>query len=135
MKNWKKQSLSTFLGLQLALLAAVAFSAQAAAIETNAAPAGFAVQKSVFDDDLKNGRDPMFPRSLRRGKAVAAQAPVIAPLIQLTLKGISGSGNRRLALINNQPVAAGETAVVKIATGQVTVHCWQVLEKPEVSPR
>jgi len=90
------------------------------------------VRKSVFEDDAKNGRDPLFPKSSRRGKSSLSQSPVLDPLSQISLKGISGSGNRRFALINNQPLAAGETALVKISTGQIHVHCWQVSENSAV---
>ncbi|MEO6183618.1 MAG: hypothetical protein ABIP71_11075 [Verrucomicrobiota bacterium] len=127
MKNWKKQ-LGHILGAQSVLLAALGLSAQAAAVETKIAPVEIVVKKSVFEDNAKNGKDPLFPKSARRGKSSPSPSPVIAPLVQLTLKGISGAANRRFALINNQPLAAGETAVVKIATGLVNVHCWEVLE-------
>ncbi len=45
-----------------------------------------------------------------------AQQPAVIPLAQygeLTLKGISGAVSRRLALINNETLMAGETAMVK----------------------
>lgn len=90
------------------------------------------VSKSVFEDDAKNGKDPLFPKSSRRGKSSPSQSPVLDPLSQISLKGISGSGIRRFALINNQPLAAGETALVKISTGQIHVHCWQVSENSAV---
>jgi protein disulfide-isomerase len=52
-----------------------------------------------------------------RPKAPAAgpaAKTVSAPLYgELTLKGISGTPNRRLALINNETLLAGETALVK----------------------
>lgn len=44
----------------------------------------------------------------------------------LELKGISGSPNARFALINNQTVAAGETAKVKLGESIVKVKCLEV---------
>ncbi|MEO5802614.1 MAG: hypothetical protein ABIR24_03725 [Verrucomicrobiota bacterium] len=142
MKNLK-QSIQ-LLGIQIVLLTAVAHPAAYSAIAkanaapkpnsaaaTNAAPAEAEpiVQKSVFDDNLKKGKDPFFPKSARRAeKLPAVDTKVTAPLIQLSLKGISGPANRRFALINNQPLAAGETAYVRIATGQVKVHCLEIRE-------
>lgn len=127
MKKILKQ-FSQFLGTQTILLvAAVAYVSPAAATETNAAPAE--VRKSVFEDNLTSGKDPFFPKSTRRGtKETVASAAAVSPIVQLSLKGISGPTNRRFALINNQPLAAGETAFVRIAGGQVKVHCWEIRE-------
>jgi len=129
---------SQLLRTQIVLLAVIAnYSAHGAVSKTNAAPSEktnavpeeIIAKKSVFEDDLKNGKDPFFPKSARRAeKAPAANATVVAPLVQLSLKGISGPANRRFALINNQPLAAGESAYVRIATGQVKVHCWEIRE-------
>jgi thioredoxin-related protein len=44
----------------------------------------------------------------------------------LTLKGISGTRDRRLALINNQTLMAGETARVKAQDHEVVVHCKEI---------
>lgn len=99
-----------------------------AASETNAVPTN-AIPKSIFQDDARNGKDPFFPKSTRRAeKLPTATENVVAPLVQLALKGISGPANRRFALINNQTLATGETAVVRIGNGQVKVHCWEIRE-------
>jgi hypothetical protein len=102
-----------------------AASTKAVAVETNAAPAEPTVRKSVFQDDLKNGKDPFFPKSTRRAERLPNSTNA-APVIELALKGISGPVNRRFALINNQPIGVGETANVKIPGGQVKVHCWEI---------
>jgi thioredoxin-related protein len=52
------------------------------------------------------------------------QPPAPAPPTrygELTLKGISGSGNRRMALINNETIMAGESARVKTMDTSVDV--------------
>ena len=57
-------------------------------------------------------------------KATPSAAPQPPPPPQygeLTLKGISGSGNRRMALINNETIMAGESARVKFHDTRVEV--------------
>lgn len=95
-------------------------------VSTNAAAAEL-LNKSVFNDDAKTGKDPFFPKSTRRaGRTSTSPAPILAPIIQLALKGISGPANNRLALINNQPITEGETALVRVPGGQVKVRCWEI---------
>ena len=50
----------------------------------------------------------------------------------LTLKSISGTGAKRLALINNQTLAAGESAKVRLGTGEIKVRCEEIREKSVV---
>lgn len=50
----------------------------------------------------------------------------------LALKNLSGSKNRRLALINNQTFAAGESALVRLGDGQVKVRCLEIRESSVV---
>jgi hypothetical protein len=47
----------------------------------------------------------------------------------LSLKSISGSGTKRLALINNQTLAAGESGKVRLGAGEVKVRCEEIREK------
>ena len=100
--------------------------------ETNAAPAEVVVPKSIFVDDPKIGRDPFYPKSTRRTEKVAPGQPVLAPITQLSLKGISGPANRRFALINNQTIGVGETASVRVGLGLVKVRCWEINESSVV---
>jgi thioredoxin-related protein len=54
----------------------------------------------------------------------AAPEPQVAPpplYGELTLKGVSGAGNRRLALINNQALMTGESAFVRSFTTNIEV--------------
>lgn len=124
-----KQPLKTFGSLcviQL-LLALTAYTSHAATEGTNAVEV--VVRQSVFQDDLKNGRDPFFPRSIRRNpKAPTAAETVATPKIHLVLKGITGPANRRFALINNQTLSVGETASVRVTSGQIRVHCLEIRE-------
>jgi thioredoxin-related protein len=59
----------------------------------------------------------------------AKPAPAPWPPTQaggLVLKGISGPKEKRLALVNNQTLTAGETAYVRVAGGLVRVHCLEI---------
>jgi protein disulfide-isomerase len=46
----------------------------------------------------------------------------------LVLKGISGPKDKRLALVNNQTLTAGETTSVKTPAGSLRVHCVEIRE-------
>lgn len=50
----------------------------------------------------------------------------------LELKGISGSGNSRFALINNQTIGAGETARVKLGDSVIKVKVLEIGEESAV---
>jgi thioredoxin-related protein len=47
---------------------------------------------------------------------------------ELTLKGISGSKDRRMALINNETLMVGETAKIKVKDVRVEVTCNEIRE-------
>ena len=111
--------------------ALTSFNADGSEGQTNTAPAE--IRKSIFNDDPKSGRDPFFPNSTRRAERTPlAEEPLVAPIVQLSLKGISGPAGRRFALINNQPLAPGESAMVRVTGGQVKVHCWEIRESSVV---
>jgi len=133
MKEFLKQC-GQILGTQAVLLAAAVVCAPNAnaATQTNETVTASTVRKSVFEDNLKSGKDPFYPKSTRRGAKPVIDAKTAAPVVQLSLKGISGPANRRFALINNQPLAAGEDAYVRVPGGQVKVHCWEIREDSAV---
>ncbi len=96
--------------------------------------------KSAFTDDAKFGRDPFFPKSTRRVPVL-----VVAPISStpdasafnqvvgsVVLKGISGTRGKRLALLNNRTLEAGEEAQFKVNNQLVTVRCVEVREKSVV---
>jgi protein disulfide-isomerase len=51
---------------------------------------------------------------------------------ELTLKSITGAGSKRLALINNQTLALGESAKVRLGAGEVKVRVEEIREKSVV---
>jgi hypothetical protein len=90
---------------------------------------------SVFEDlPPPKGRDPFFPKSHRRELAAppgsstnSIVAPKPVPVVPvLVLKGVVGSATRRLALINNQTMAPGETSSVRVPDGRVRVKCLEI---------
>ena len=75
------------------------------------------------------GRDVFFPRTSR----FVSVAPVSTnpdvmptPVTALTLKGISGPKNHRLAIINNKTLEVGEEAEIKVMGQSFRVKCVEV---------
>lgn len=94
--------------------------------------------KQVRDWTSKNGR-PLVPgqtsaQSLRTPEvrntpaASPAQSPASAAKRDLTLNGISGGKGNRLAIINGQTLAVGESAQIRLAESQVKVRCEEIRE-------
>jgi len=72
---------------------------------------------------LDQGRDPFFPTSTRffaMSRPQKTQAPGPA---KLELKGISGTPDRPLAIINNRTLGVGEAQDVTTSEGRVRVYC------------
>jgi len=101
-------------------------NAQVAALET---------PKSVFANPAtpQDGIDPFFPRSTRHRpppptpapKEPAKAAPPVVE-VQLELKGISGTVERRLAIINNKTFETGEQAEVIANVGRIRITCKEI---------
>ena len=82
---------------------------------------------SVFVNSAGTGKDPFFPTSKRRGEVKAG--PLVEgppPIPQLTLKGISGPKNHRLAIINNKTFEVGEESDLRMGGQIVRVRCLEV---------
>lgn len=105
--------------LCLAVMAVIGLTNLCGAAETNRAPAGVIFPKSVFIDD-PNGKDPFFPNRQRGVVPKPAPGPVAAEpnWKALQLRGITGVGDQRYALINNLPFAKGEEGEVKVPAGK-----------------
>jgi hypothetical protein len=118
-----------------AISAALALAMFARASE-NVAKAEPGVPKSVFVDDVQNGKDPFFPNSTRRLEespriaATTNSAPISSALFdQLFLKGISGTKGEPLAIINTATVGLGEVAEIKCSGQIVKVRCREIRER------
>jgi len=132
-RAWRLPLAAALLGLAFAAGAAPAPAAAAARAQapTNAAPAEPEVPKSVFiaAPTAQQGKDPFFPESIRTRKA-----PVLSPtttnlpvvVVELELKGISGTADRPLAIINNQTFQANEEASVSTVSGPVRIRCLEI---------
>jgi thioredoxin-related protein len=61
-------------------------------------------------------------------------APAAPPVryTNLVLKNISGPKNHRFALVNNQTLAVGDTARVKLGDREVRVHCMEIRDRSVV---
>ena len=88
--------------------------------------------KSAFVDDANSGKDPFFPESRRRTVAPTRVPTNNVPQVNLAvdqlirLKGISGTKEQRLALLNNKTFAEGETGELKTANGVLKVKCREI---------
>jgi len=95
-------------------------SAADAAAATTSAPA---IPKSVFND--RAGKDPFFPNRV--------VTPVLAPeptkKVTLLLKGITGTPDRRVALINDRTFVKGETGEFKMGTNTFPIRVIDISEK------
>jgi hypothetical protein len=87
--------------------------------------------KSVFVEDPAFGKDPFFPNSTRRGRVPVAVAPKVLNVEtpELFLKGLSGTPDRRLAIINNYTFQSGEESLVRVAGVAVKVRCIEIRER------
>lgn len=85
-----------------------------------------------FNDSTKFGTDVFFPGTKRfvkkvdTGNSAAPAKPEAPALSQFVLKGISGNGSRRLAVINNRTVGQGEILELKHNGQSYRVKCEQI---------
>jgi hypothetical protein len=121
------------LWLVAALLSVAAFAATAAPAgqtpaATNATPAEPEPPKSLFriPGSAQEGRDPFFPQSALRKPAPIAFTNAPVAIVELELKGISGSAGRRLAIINNRTFEPGEEGTVLSNVGRVRLICKEI---------
>jgi hypothetical protein len=98
---------------------------------------GIASTQSIFVDDPKFGKDPFFPKSTRHLPPVITPAVGVVPdtsaftqlLNSVVLKGISGLPGKRLALLNNRTLEAGEQTEFKINAQPVKIRLIEIREK------
>lgn len=84
---------------------------------------------SLFDDKSSSVRDPFYPKSTRPpyvALKIVSTPNTPPPPPTFNLKGILGAGTNRLALINNQTLAEGESASVKTGGRQVRIRCIKI---------
>ncbi len=111
-----------FLALETGSLYAAGTNTNAVVSVTNSPVANTNTFKSVFDS---KGRDPFYPHSNRQSMAPSENGET-APTIILALKGISGSANRKFAIINDHTFSSGEEGEVVTAGGRVRIRCLEI---------
>ena len=72
------------------------------------------------------GRDPFFPKSNRPYEAAMTATNMPVEVTSLVVKGVSGSSDRRLVIINNHTFATGDIADVITDQGRIRVHCVEI---------
>jgi hypothetical protein len=91
--------------------------------KTNAAPVELPLPLATFNLRAMPTKDPFFPLSVRSPIPQATNASPAFTSGAFLLKGLSGTAEERLALINNRTVAVGESAEITTAFGHVKIHC------------
>jgi hypothetical protein len=98
-------------------------------ITSSAMPAATEIPRSVFvlPRNPSEGRDPFFPHTSRLSGARATETKTVTnkppAVIELALKGISGTRDRPLAIINTTTFGVGDENDVITGTRRVRVHC------------
>jgi hypothetical protein len=107
----------------LARTATPAPSATPATVEPPTPPLStFVVPRKPID-----GRDPFFPNSTRvfdTDSAPTNRTPTV--VADLVLKGISGTAEQPLAIINSTTFTAGEINEVLLKTGRMRIQCVEI---------
>jgi len=109
-------------GLVMALAAGAAPAKSPAPAKPEAPP------HSVFNlpTNPREGRDPFFPTSNRPYESATAGKPHLADVSALVLRGISGSPDNRLAIINNHTFGVGDEGDLVTAQGRLHVRLVEV---------
>lgn len=111
------------------LSAAVVWVSALVAAPTNQAPSAKTNSlRSVFilPTAPREGRDPFFPKSNRPFEMTPAATNAVPEVTALVVKGISGSPDHRLVIINNHTFATGDIADVITEQGRIRVHCIEI---------
>jgi hypothetical protein len=94
-------------------------------IQSNAIPQSM----FVIPTSPKEGRDPFFPTSERfasSGTSTNARPAPATSLSALILQGISGSGDRRLAIVNGRTLAEGEETEISVGATRIRFRCVEI---------
>ncbi|MFZ1071918.1 MAG: hypothetical protein WAO21_00645 [Verrucomicrobiia bacterium] len=111
-----------FLKLAFVLLpAAVLWASPTVAAPTNSVRSVF-----ILPSNPGEGRDPFFPKSNRPYEAAMTATNNSVEITSLVVKGVSGSLDHQLVIINNHTFAVGDTADVITDLGRIRVHCVEI---------
>jgi len=105
----------------------------AANASTNAGASDIPRSVFVVPKNQRQGRDPFYPDSVRPyGSGAPVQTTNSASSVVIVLNGLSGSTQKRLAIINGQTLAEDETADIPTPTGRVRVRCVEIKDTSAV---
>jgi hypothetical protein len=100
---------------------------------TSAVSGDLSIPRSIFvlPRTPEQGKDPFYPRSNR---PYSIQAPTLVPttntpvalLVVPKLTGISGSSERRLAMINNRTFETGEEGDIFSGANRLKIRCLEI---------
>jgi hypothetical protein len=97
----------------------------------DAAPAELPQSVFTIPTNTKEGKDPFFPNrpvvAVAPGPKTTNPGPAVVS-IKLTLKGISGSRQKPLAIINGRTFEKGEEAEIVTTGGRTRVRCVEIRE-------
>jgi len=109
------------------LLAATLWALPLTAAPTNQ-PVKFELRRSIFVLPAKpeEGRDPFFPKSSRPYEAAVTATNQNVEITALVVRGISGTPDHRLVIINTHTFATGDDADVLTGQGRIHVRCIEI---------
>jgi len=91
------------------------------------------VPESHFVSEPSVGKDPFFPDSTRRLPSLPITQKAVVTEVNraslLTLRGVSGPEQRRIALINNLTFAPGEEGTVRTSAGLLKIRVVSIADK------
>jgi hypothetical protein len=121
MKNFRKKIMTVLLAVGGAMVLAAVATPVPQSNMTN-------TNRSIFilPSNPREGRDPFFPDSTRPYKLAVTASPQVANVTSLVVKGFSGSGDRRLVIINNHTFAAGDEGDVVTPGGRIHLSCVEI---------
>jgi hypothetical protein len=124
--NWCIISSKSAVAVWLSTGSVMVLPVAAAPVAQPAAPEVVSRSTFVIPTSPKDGRDPFFPNSTRLYEVVLPVQPHVADVSSLVLKGISGSSDHRLAIINNRTFGLGDEANVVTPQGPIHVRCVEI---------
>lgn len=106
-------------------------AAKPAALDQPPALQEIAFLKSAFVDGPLGGKDPFFPKSRRFDQKApdVFQSTPLEILKNLFLKGISGTKDKRLAIINNRTLEVGEEGEFRQGALSIKIRIVEITDK------
>jgi hypothetical protein len=107
-------------------LVAHARTARTAATPASTAAPALPLSTFVLPRKPTEGRDPFFPNSIRVYGEAAVTNRSATVMVDLVLKGISGTTEKPLAIINSTTFTAGESNEVILKNGRMRIQCVEI---------